>query len=114
MGTGSLAIELTPLASAVNQSTVEKQRLARPARSFTVDSRLWTVNLALPLLHFLVHRVVPAGRAELLQFQPVLVLLLVLRRGVISVLTVAALQRDDFAHRFFQPSAVSSQRRSSY
>jgi hypothetical protein len=60
-------------------------------------------------LYFFVHRVVPAGRAELLQFQPVLVLLLVLGGGVISVLTVAALQSDDFAHPYFQPSAVSSQ-----
>jgi hypothetical protein len=44
-------------------------------------------------------RVVPTSRAEFLQLQPVLLLLLVLRRRVIAVLTIAALQRDNFAHR---------------
>jgi hypothetical protein len=45
------------------------------------------------------HRVVPARRAELLQLQPVLLLLLVLGRRVIAILAVTALQGDDFAHR---------------
>jgi hypothetical protein len=43
--------------------------------------------------------VVPARRAEFLEFQSVLRLFLVLRRGVIAVLALTALQRDDFAHR---------------
>jgi hypothetical protein len=51
---------------------------------------------------------VPAGRAELLQLQPVLVLLLVLRRRVVAVLAIAALQRNDFAHEF-QLSVFSDQ-----
>jgi hypothetical protein len=59
-------------------------------------------------------RVVPAGRAELLQLQPVLVLLLVLRRSVVAVLTITALQCNDFAHRFLalsiQLSAISFQK----
>jgi hypothetical protein len=46
------------------------------------------------------HRVVPAGRAELLELHPVLVLLLVLGGRVVSILTVAALQCDDFTHWF--------------
>jgi hypothetical protein len=52
------------------------------------------------LLHFFVHRVVTAARAELFHFQAVLVLLLVLGRRVIAILTVTALERYDFAHRF--------------
>ena len=42
---------------------------------------------------------VPARRAELLQLQPVLILLLILRRRVIAVLTIAALQGDDLSHK---------------
>jgi hypothetical protein len=41
---------------------------------------------------------VPAGAAELLDLQPILVLFLVLRRSVIAVLTVTALQGNNFAH----------------
>jgi len=44
---------------------------------------------------------VPARTAELLELQPVLRLLLVLRRGVIAVLAFTALQGDDFAHAPF-------------
>ena len=44
-------------------------------------------------------RVVPACGAELLQLQAVLLLLLVLRRRVIAVLAITALQRYDFAHK---------------
>jgi hypothetical protein len=44
------------------------------------------------------HLVLTASRAELFQFQPVLVLLFVLGRGVIAVLAVHALQSDNFAH----------------
>lgn len=40
----------------------------------------------------------PAARAEFLDLQAVLVLLLILGRRVIAVLTVAALERYDFAH----------------
>ena len=42
---------------------------------------------------------VPACAAKLLQLQPVLVLLLVLRRSIVAVFAVTALQRDNFAHR---------------
>ena len=42
----------------------------------------------------------PARRAEFLQLQPVLILLLVLRGRIVPVFAVAALQRDDFAHEF--------------
>src|SRR5882762_9157614 len=51
------------------------------------------------LLHFLVRRLLPARVAELLRFQPLGVLLLVFRRCVVAVLAIAALQRNDFAHR---------------
>jgi hypothetical protein len=54
------------------------------------------------------HRVVPARRAELFQLQPVLILLLVLRRRVVAILTIAALQCDDFTHGFWS-SAISLQ-----
>jgi hypothetical protein len=55
-------------------------------------------------------RMVPASGAEFLQLQPVLLLLLVLRRRVIAVLTVAALQRNDFSHKTsLQLSAISFQ-----
>jgi hypothetical protein len=37
------------------------------------------------------HRVVPAIRAKLLELQPVLVLFLVLRFGIVAVLTITAL-----------------------
>jgi hypothetical protein len=42
----------------------------------------------------------PAGRAELFQLQPVLILLLVLGRGVIAILAVGTLQCDDLTHGF--------------
>jgi hypothetical protein len=45
-----------------------------------------------------VDRVVSARRAELLQLQPVLVLLLVFRRAVIAIFAIAALHGNDFAH----------------
>jgi hypothetical protein len=44
-------------------------------------------------------RMVPARRAELLQLQAILVLLLVLCRSVVAVLAVTALHCNDFAHR---------------
>jgi hypothetical protein len=44
---------------------------------------------------------VPAGAAKLLQLQPVLVLLLVLRRSIVAVFAVTALQCNNFAHRFW-------------
>jgi hypothetical protein len=43
---------------------------------------------------------VAARTAKLLQLQPVLVLLLILRRSVIAVLAVTALQSNNFAHLF--------------
>ena len=45
-------------------------------------------------------RVVPATAAELLQLQPILVLLLVLRRSVVAVFALTALHGYDFPHRF--------------
>jgi hypothetical protein len=53
-------------------------------------------------------RMVPASGTKLLQRQTVLLLLLVLRRRVIAVLTIAALQGNNFAHNpNSQPSALS-------
>jgi hypothetical protein len=40
----------------------------------------------------------PAGVAKLLGFQPLGMLLLILRRGVVAVLAVPALQCNDLAH----------------
>src|SRR6267378_42360 len=51
------------------------------------------------LLHFLVRRLFAARIAELLRLQPLGVLFFVLRRRVIAVFAIAALQRNDFAHR---------------
>jgi hypothetical protein len=58
--------------------------------------------------------VVPASGAELLDLQPVLVLLLVFCRRVVAVLAVTALQSNDFAHHSllvisFQPSVIGDQ-----
>jgi hypothetical protein len=50
------------------------------------------------LFYFFVGRVMAASRAELLQLQPVLRLLLILRLRVVAVLAITALQRDDFSH----------------
>jgi hypothetical protein len=55
---------------------------------------------AFRLLHFFVDRMVPARGAELLQLQPILVLLLVLCRSVVAVFAVTALQGNNFAHLF--------------
>src|SRR5437016_1864587 len=51
------------------------------------------------LLHFFVRRLLPARIAELLRFQPLGVLLFIFRRCVVAVLAIAALQRNDLAHR---------------
>jgi hypothetical protein len=45
-----------------------------------------------------VRRLLAARVAELLRFHPLGVLLLVLRRCVIAVFAIAALQRNGFAH----------------
>ena len=50
------------------------------------------------LLHLFVRRLLAARIAEFLRFHPLGVLLLVLRRCVVAVFAIAALQRDDFAH----------------
>ena len=50
------------------------------------------------LLHFLVRRLFAARVTELLCFHPFGVLLLVLRRRVVAVFAIAALQGNDFAH----------------
>jgi len=47
-----------------------------------------------------VRRLLPACIAEFLRFQPLGMLLLVFRRRVVAVLAIAALQRNDLAHRF--------------
>jgi hypothetical protein len=68
----------------VNQSAVSSKQQNfrfRPRRSKTADR----------LLYFLMDRVVTARAAKFLQLQPVLVLLLVLRRSVVAVFAVAAL-----------------------
>jgi hypothetical protein len=48
-----------------------------------------------------VRRLFAARVAKLLRFHPLGMLLLVLRRRVIAVLAIAALQRNDFAHGLF-------------
>jgi hypothetical protein len=50
------------------------------------------------LLHFLVRGVFPARIAKLLRLQTIRMLLLVFCRRVVAVLTVPALQRNDFPH----------------
>jgi hypothetical protein len=54
-------------------------------------------------------RMVAASGAELLQLQPVLILLLVLRRSIVAVFAVTALQGNNLAHRSLSshPSAIS-------
>jgi len=56
-------------------------------------------------------RVVPAFRAKLFQLQAVLMLFLIPGCRIIAILTIAALQCDNFAHRFLSPqlSAFSFQ-----
>jgi hypothetical protein len=50
------------------------------------------------LLHFLVGRLLAAGVAKLLGFQPLGMLLLILCRRVVAVLTIPALQCNNLAH----------------
>jgi len=50
------------------------------------------------LLHFLMRSVLTAGIAKLLGLQTIRMLLLVFCRRVVAVLTVPALQRNDFPH----------------
>jgi hypothetical protein len=65
-----------------------------------VRSQLQNENL----LHFLVRRVLAARIAKLLCLQPVGVLLLVLRGGVIPVLALTTLQGNDFPHLALTPN----------
>jgi hypothetical protein len=51
------------------------------------------------LLYFLVRGVLAARITELLRFQTFGMLLLVFRRCVVAVFAIAALQRNDLAHR---------------
>jgi hypothetical protein len=51
----------------------------------------------------------PARIAELLRFEPVLVLFPVLRGRVISIFAIAALQCDDFAHMVSAVSLLATQ-----
>jgi len=46
-----------------------------------------------------VRRVLAAGITELLRFQPLGVLLLIFCRCIVAVFAIAALQRNDLAHR---------------
>jgi hypothetical protein len=74
--------------------------------------RLGLLTFDLQLLHFLMDRMVAARGAKLFQLQAVLILLLVLRRSVVAVFAVTALQGNNFAHRSllavsFQLSAIS-------
>src|SRR5450755_2692940 len=50
------------------------------------------------LLHFLVIRMLAARIAELPRLHPLRMLSLVLRRRVVAVFAIAALQRNDFSH----------------
>ena len=110
--TGSLAVELTPLKGrgwglgawdwGIRPTATHASLRFSPASS--------PESLAPALLHFLMQGVVPARRAELLELQPVLLLLLVLRCRVIAVLTVAALQCNDLSHKTsLQLPAISFQ-----
>jgi hypothetical protein len=57
------------------------------------------------LLHFFVRGLLAAGVAKLLSLQPLGVLFLVFRSCVVAVLTVPALQRNDFPHASMPSSA---------
>jgi hypothetical protein len=61
--------------------------------------RLGLLTFDLQLLHFLMDRMVAARGAKLFQLQAVLILLLVLRRSVVAVFAVTALQCNNLAHR---------------
>jgi hypothetical protein len=49
-------------------------------------------------LRFFVGRMLPAGTAKLLRFQTLGMLLFIFCCGVVPVLTVTTLQRNDFPH----------------
>jgi len=58
------------------------------------------VNPAMPdSLNLFVTRMFPARVAKFLRFEPLRMLLLVLRGRVVPVFAIVALQCDDFAHR---------------
>jgi hypothetical protein len=61
------------------------------------------------LLHFLMSGLLAAGIAKLLRLQPLRMLLLILRGGVIAILAVTTLQRNNFPH-FSNPFLKSAGR----
>ena len=61
------------------------------------------IPTAVPLLHFLMRCLLPAGVAKLLGFHPLGMFSLVLGRRVIAVLTISALQFNDLAHVVSKP-----------
>jgi hypothetical protein len=83
-------VELTPLFKTSRKSRVEE--LKASFRSLTFDFQLFD---------FFVGRVVTAFLAKLLELQTVLMLLLVPGCRIIAILTITALQGNDFAHRWF-------------
>jgi hypothetical protein len=64
---------------------------------------LATDSSMLPLLRFLVRRVLPAAITELLELETASGRLFVLRRRVVALLALAALQCHNFTHLFILP-----------
>ena len=87
--TDSLTVELTPLCT-----TMQAERTASPPA--------WRLLLRLFMI-----RVLSARIAKLRKLQPTRRCLLVLCGGVVTVLTLGALQRDDFAHGYILSSLAS-------
>jgi hypothetical protein len=92
--TDSLAVELTPL-KARDQKPENREQIR-----ITASGLLFPISwfLSPDLLRFLVHLVLAAAITELLEFQTAGGRLLVLRRRVVPLLALRALQNNDFPH----------------
>jgi hypothetical protein len=104
--TGSLAVKLTPLSWGVFGLERQAQMLSKPSPLGSLAWRSSALNLPTQIVtteiaasfHFLMRSVMLAGGTELLELQPVLVLLPVFSCRIIPIFTFGTLQSDNFAH----------------
>jgi hypothetical protein len=103
--TDSLTVELTPLNNSCQQTaaSLQNQDLQETCGQLFAAS----CSLKAALLRFLVRLVLAAAATELLELQTASGRLLVLRRRVVALLALSALQCNDFPHiHSFQQSPV--------
>jgi hypothetical protein len=96
--TDSLTVELTPLFYSFQLSALSFLNVGAICHNQPKSCWLLTKRQSLELLSFLMSRVLPAALTELREFQTTGGRLLVLRRRVITLLALTALQRNNFPH----------------